>query len=182
MADKRLEGKKIAFVIAPEQFRDEELFTPRARVEEEGAAAVVASTSKGTASGMLGGSCQVETLINELEPAQFDAVVVVGGMGSPEHLWDNEELHHLLKALDKDGKIIASICLSGGALARAGVLKGKEATVWECEDSLEALKKGEARYVKKPVVKDGRVITANGPEAAEEFASTVIAELAKVTV
>jgi protease I len=182
MASKKLQGIKVALVIAPDAFRDEELFVPQEMLLEAGAEAIVASTKTGEARGMLGGTARAETNVKDLKNEELDAVIVVGGMGSPEHLWSNAELHTLVQDLHKAGKVVAAICLSGAALANAGILNGKKATVWECPESLEALENGKATYVKQPVVQDGKIITANGPEAAKEFAETLINELSKVKV
>lgn len=178
----KLQGIKVALVIAPDQFRDEELFTPQQELEAAGAETIVASTKLEQAQGMLGGTAQPQKLIKDLKEKDYDAVVVVGGMGSPEYLWENKELHTLLQEVQKAGKVISAICLSGAALAKAGVLNGKKATVWEMPESVQALEEGKATYVKEPVVQDGKVITANGPEAAHEFATKIIAELSKVKV
>lgn len=178
----KLQGIKVALVIAPEAFRDEELFVPQEQLKEAGAQAIVASTKTGEAKGMLGGTAQVETTIKDLRANDLDAIVVVGGMGSPDHLWGNAELHSLLTELHKADKVVAAICLSGAALANAGILNGKKATVWECPESLDTLEKGKAEYIKQPVVQDGKIITANGPEAAPEFAKLIINELSKVKV
>lgn len=182
MANKKLQGLKVALVIAPEAFRDEELFVPKERLEEEGAETVVASTKVGEATGMLGGKAIAQSTIKDLKSEDFAAIIVVGGMGSPEHLWSNSDLHKLLQAHVKADKPVAAICLSGAALANAGVLNNKKATVWECPESLEALEKGKANYVNQAVVKDGKIVTANGPEAAEEFATEIINQLSQVKV
>ncbi len=182
MASKKLQGLKVALVIAPEAFRDEELFVPKERFEQEGAETIIASTKTGEATGMLGGKATADTTIAKLKSDELAAIVVVGGMGSPEHLWDNKELHQLLQNHVKNDKPVAAICLSGAALANAGVLADKNATVWECPESLDALKNGKAKYVKESAVQDGKIITANGPEAADEFASLIINELSKVKV
>lgn len=182
MASTKLQGIKVALVIAPEAFRDEELFVPREKLKEAGAEAIVASTKIGEAKGMLGGTAQAEKTIKDLKSSELDGVVVVGGMGSPEHLWGNQDLHALVTELHKADKVVAAICLSGAALANAGVLNGKKATVWECPESVEALEKGKATYVKEAVVQDGKIITANGPEAAADFAELLVNELSKVKV
>jgi protease I len=179
MAEGKLAGTKILMVIAPEQFRDEELLEPRAIFSEQGAEVVVASTRPGLSKGMLGASCMPDVLLKDVDSARFDAVVVVGGMGSPTHLWDCAELHELLKQMDKDDKIVSAICLSGAVLAKAGVLRERQATVWPMPESLAALEQGKARYLKLPVVCDGRTVTANGPEAASEFGLAVVRELAR---
>lgn len=177
MADKKLAGTRILMVVAPEQFRDEELLEPKRIFEEEGAEVVVASTAAGEAKGMLGARVTPDAQIKDVKPSDFDAVAVVGGMGSPTHLWENNTLHNLLRDMNAANKVVSAICLSGAALARAGVLENKEATVWPMPESLQALDDGKAKYKKQPVVKDGRTITANGPEAAREFGETIVKEL-----
>ncbi|MBX9668796.1 MAG: DJ-1/PfpI family protein [Candidatus Obscuribacterales bacterium] len=177
-----LKGAKVALVIAPSAFRDEELFVPKELLEQAGATTVIASTNLGEATGMLGGKAQVEKEIANLKSEELDALIVVGGMGSPEFLWNEKGLHELLEKLSKDGKVVGAICLSGAVLANAGLLSGKKATVWACPESLEALEKGKATFVDKPVVQDGKFITANGPDAANEFGESIIAELSKVKV
>lgn len=179
MAEKKLAGIKILMVIAHEQFRDEELLEPRKIFCDAGAEVIVASTGMGEAKGMLGAKVKPDMHLAKVKPADYDAVVVVGGMGSPTQLWDNPELHSVLQEMERSEKVISAICLSGAALARAGVLEGRKATVWPMPESLSALEQGKARYVKEPVVYDGRTITANGPEAAREFGETVVAELTR---
>jgi protease I len=60
------------------------------------------------------------------------------------------------------------------------LLQGKQATVWEMPESLEALKKGGAIYTGEPVTEDGRIVTANGPEAAMEFGQAVIRQVSAI--
>lgn len=179
---KQLDGLKVALVIAPDQFRDEELTTPQKAFADAGAEIKIASTRKGEAKGMLGATAHVDTLISELNADNLNCVVVVGGMGSPEYLWDDKDLHTLLKKLQAQDKVIGAICLSGAVLAKAGVLNGKRATVYAVPDSLKALSDGKAEYIKEGVVQDGRIITADGPEAAPAFAEALVKELSKVKV
>lgn len=182
MAEKRLAGNKILMVIAPDQFRDEELLTPKQVLSDAGATVVVASTKAGEAKGMLGARVTPDIVLSDAKAHDYAAIVVVGGMGSPEYLWEEPKLHELVKEMSRDGKVVAAICLSGAALAKAGVLNGKHATVWSMPESLQALKDGKANYVQEHVVQDGKFITADGPEAAQEFAQVIAAELSKVKV
>jgi protease I len=168
-----LEGRRVLAVIAPEKFRDEELLDPRAVLEARGAAVVVASTKAGTARGMLGAKVTPETTIEQCRAADFDAVLVVGGMGSPAHLWEHAGLHALLRETVAAGRVASSICLSGAVLAKAGILRGRRATVYETDGSLEALKAGGAVYTASAVEVDGRIVTANGPHAAKDFGRAV---------
>jgi protease I len=182
MAEKRLAGTRILMVIAPDQFRDEELLEPKQLLTEAGATVQVASTKSAEAKGMLGALVTPDLVLADAKSADYQAVIVVGGMGSPDHLWNEPKLHQIVRDLHKDNKVVAAICLSGAVLANAGVLKGKRATVWPMYESLKALSDGNAQYIEQPVVQDGKLITANGPEAAHQFGETIIAELSKVKV
>ena len=166
------------FVIAPERFRDEELQEPKRALEEQGATVTVASTRPGTATGMLGARVAVACTVQQADAASFDALVLAGGAGAPAHLWDSEPLRALARALHAAGKPIAAICLSPPVLARAGILAGKRATTFPADRAIVELKRGGATYVKEPVVRDGTIVTASGPEAAAEFGETLARLLA----
>lgn len=167
-------SRKVLMVIAPDQFRDEELLVPRQAFEAQGWQVDTASTRTGEAKGMLGAVEQVQRDLNAVSGQSYDAVIVVGGMGSPESLWNSTQLHSILQNLNQQKKVVAAICLSGAVLAKAGLLNGKQATVWEMPESLQALKEGGANYTGQPVTVDGNIVTANGPDAATEFAKSVI--------
>jgi protease I len=181
MADKKLAGMRVLMVIAPTEFRDEELLEPKKILSEAGAEVIVASTQAGAASGMLGASVQPDIVIDKAQASQFNGVVVVGGMGSPTHLWNNSHVHDLLRSCHKDAKLVAGICLSGAVLANAGVLQNKRATVYATPESLQALQSHGAKYIKEHVVIDGNVVTADGPEAASEFGHTLVEVLLRTT-
>ncbi len=168
-----LKGRRVLMVIAPEQFRDEELFETKAVLEGLGASVTVASKRVGIATGMLGGKCQPSALLAEVSGRGYDAVAIVGGMGSPAHLWEDERLRGIVQDASRADRIVASICLSGAVLAKAGVLDGKRATVWKTRESLDALKRGGAKYIEEDVVVDGRTVTASGPHAARAFGEAI---------
>lgn len=180
MTDQRLSGKRILIVIAPAQYRDEELVEPKKIFLQEGAKIAIASTSLGKARGMLGGVVVPDLTFDGVDPKNYDACVLVGGMGSPTHLWLDSELHDIIRSMDRDKKILGAICLSSAVLAKAGILEGKQATVWASSESLAALKSGGAHYVKEQLVKDGRIITADGPEASVPFANALVDAISAV--
>ena len=80
----------------------------------------------------------------------------------------------------QSAKVVAAICLAPVVLARAGILKGKKATYFNSPVSFREMKAGGAVLVDKAVVTDGRIVTANGPAAAAEFADTFIRTLTAV--
>jgi len=168
-----LQEKSVLMIIAPDQFRDEELFEPREILERRGARVTVASTRMGPAAGMMGGFHDVDTLLGGLKGSDFDLVAVVGGMGSAEYLWEDGDVHRLLREVRDSGGVVGGICLSGACLAKAGILRGKKATVWATPDSIRALRENGADYVKRDLVVDGDVITAEGPHAAVAFGESL---------
>ena len=172
-----LTGKKVLLVVAPDQFRDEELIEPRKALEEAGADVTVASTKEGTAKGMLGATVTPTLLVQDANAADWDGVVVVGGMGSPEHLWDCAPLHSLVQDRAAAGKIVGAICLSGAVLGKAGVAKGKKATCWPEPSAIAALEDGGAIYEKAGVIVDGNIVTGDGPPSAPEFGAALVRAL-----
>ncbi len=164
-------------VVAPERFRDEELLLPRQALAEAGFHVAVASTRPGRARGMLGAEIPVDLLVANARPQDYDAVVVVGGTGSPTHLWEHDPLRQLIRAVHGRGKLVAGICYSGAVLARAGVLGGKRATVYPAPRAVAELGHGGAQFVDEAVVLDGTVLTASGPHAAAAFARAVVYRL-----
>lgn len=165
-----LKGKKILMIIASQNFRDEEYLKPKSIFIKSGANVTTASSKLGELKGMLGAKVKPDILIDKVNPLEFDAIVLVGGIGATEY-FDNKTVHNIFQTAVKNNKIIAAICISPATLANAGVLKGKKATVFSSEK--EALISGGANYVDVPVVKDGKVITARDPNAADEFGQTI---------
>ncbi|BBL64506.1 DJ-1/PfpI family protein [Methanosarcina mazei] len=173
------EGKKILLVIAQEQFRDEECFVPKQVFESAGAKVTVAAESENTAKGALGGTIKPDIRISEARIDDYDAIVISGGGGSRKYLWDNHYLRGLVKEADSRKKVISAICISPVVLARAGVLKGKESTVFNSPDTVTELEKYGAVYQDRDVVVSGRVVTGRDPKSAEAFGKAVLKALKK---
>jgi protease I len=165
------QGKKILMIIAPTNFRDEELAEPKAVFEQAGATVTVASKGTTLATGMLGATAKVDQDITEVDVAEFDAVVFVGGSGASVYF--NDPAAHLLaqNAYNQD-KIVAAICIAPSTLANAGLLSNKRATCFSSE--AENLKTKGASYTGEMVTVDGRIVTGNGPGAAKEFGQKII--------
>jgi len=176
MPESLQKGKKAVILVAFRDFRDPEYFIPKTILEKAGFETKTASDKSGIALGAEGGEAEIDLLLKEVVVDDFDAVVFVGGPGCLEHL-NNEESYRIAKESVSKNKILASICISPIILAKAGVLKGKRATVWSSplyKKPILDLKNNGAIYEKGPVVIDGNIITANGPKAAEEFGKTIV--------
>ena len=168
---KDMSGKNILMIIASRDFRDEELFKPKEIFEKSGAKVIVASSTTREAKGMLGAKITPDILISDVNVADYDAIVFVGGAGAKEY-WDNKTAHKIAKKAYNDGKVVAAICLAPVTLANAGLLDGKKATVFSgAKSNLEA--KG-AKYTGKSVEVSGKIVTGNGPNAAKKFGKKVL--------
>lgn len=166
--------RRILYVIAPERFRDEELAVPKRALESAGHRVLVASTRAGEAVGMLGARVVPDLTIAQARASDVDALVIAGGAGAPTHLWDSSPLVSLIRNLHADGKPLGAICLAPPVLARAGALDGRRATTFPTDRAIAELKRFGASYVQEPVVRDGTIITASGPEAAEAFGAALV--------
>ena len=171
---------KILIVVAPEKFRDEELAKPVTAFLEAGIEFDVASTRRGTCTGMLGAKTTATLSFDDVDPKRYEGLVIIGGAGSQTHLWNDEMLIPIANILHQKGKVVAAICLAPVVLARSGILKGKKATYFESPASFKDMKIGGAVIVNTPVVRDGRVITANGPSASLAFADEIVHALTAV--
>lgn len=165
-----LSGKKVAMIIASKNFRDEEFNEPYNLLGQKGAEVTVASSSLGTRKGMLGGTAKATVLVRDVKAADYDAVIFVGGSGSSEYFSD-PVAHQIAKDAAAGGKVLCAICIAPSTLANAGLLKGKRATCYPSEKG-NLTAKG-AQVTATPVVRDGRIITAEGPGAAVEFAKAI---------
>lgn len=166
--------KKILIVVAPVDFRDAEYFEPKKVFEAAGFEVKTASIQSGTARGADGGEAGIDLTVSEADPANFDAVVFIGGPGMKEIVGD-ESLQVLALKFKNAGKLVTAICVAPAILARAGVLTGLEATSFP--DVKGDLEQNGAAYVDRPVVTSGRIITANGPSASNEFGEAIVKSL-----
>ena len=176
---KREKPKKVVMIIAFRDFRDAEYFVPKEVLEKEGIEVKTASNKLGTAIGADGGDAQVDLLVSQINPAEFDAIIFVGGPGALDAL-DNENSYKVARETVSQNKVLGAICISPLILARAGVLRGKKTTVWTdfTKSQAKILEKEGAIFEEKEVVIDGKIVTANGPKAAKNFGKA-ISELLK---
>jgi protease I len=167
---------KVLMIIAPNNFRDEELFQPKQILEEAGVEVIVASRTLSVAKGMLGGTITPDAKIDEVDVAEYDGVIFVGGMGASTY-WDDPLAHKIAQEAVSNNKVVGAICIAPVTLANAGILEGKKATVWSSE--IEKIKLKGGIYTGSPVERDGNIITGSGPTAAREFGQEILKALSK---
>jgi deglycase len=169
---------RVLLVVTPTQFRDEEVFQTRSALEKAGARVRIGSLATRTCHGMLGGTIEADVAIADAQAGDFDALVLAGGSSVPTLFWKDKALGALVSAMAESGKVVAAIGLSTVVLAKAGLLEGKRATVYYLPEALEELNNAGAKYVREPVVVEGRLITAEGPGSVNDLASALSDALA----
>lgn len=160
----------VLMVIAPTQFRDEEYDHPKRVLEDRGASVTTASVRPQTCVGKLGMTAEATVAIADAQAADYDAVVFVGG-GGASVFFDDADAHRLARESLALERIIAAICIAPSTLAHAGLLAGRRATAFPSQE--DDLVLHGALWTGAPVEVDGRVITANGPEAAHDFGTAI---------
>lgn len=158
-----LKTKKAVFIVARENFRDEELFEIKRVLEAASVQTTIASTRVGVIRGMLGNIAEASILVDELKVDDYDAIIFVGGTGAVEYFANPVALNIAREAAYK-GKVLAAIGIAPTILANAGVLTGIRATSYLSER--ERLQLAGAQYTGNPVERDRFIITASGPAAA----------------
>ena len=168
-------SKKILIIIAYQDFQDDEFTTVKDYLGRLGAKITVASSSIGNAIGQNGTPVEIDFLLVDIHPQDYDAIIFIGGAGARE-FEENELAHEIARQALSHHKILGAICIAPLILANAGALSGKKATLWtdaENNETVQRLIKAKASYVDQDVVVDGKIVTANGPESAEKFARTI---------
>ncbi len=166
----------ILFVIAPRDFRDEELFEVQEVLQAAAIKTEIASIEPGEITGSRGGKVKVKKTILDINVADYGAIVFVGGKGAEVYFEDPIAMA-ICEETVRQNRILAAICIAPSILANAGVLKGKKATAFPSEK--ENLISRGAEYTGEPITVDGKIITASGPEAAKALGWTIAENLTK---
>jgi len=166
-----LQGKSIVIFVGDE-YEDMELQYPKYRLREAGASVVVAGLDSGTKHLGKHGYPQVsESTVRELNPMDFDAVVIPGGW-MPDKLRRAAEVKQLVAAMDAAGKCVASICHGGWVCASAQVVAGKHYT--GSPGIQDDLIHAGALWEDAPVIIDGHHVSSRKPDDLPDFCRGII--------
>lgn len=162
----------VVLIISQRGYQPTEFLDTKKEIENAGLTVKVASVTTNIATSSNNSTYQPDLAIKDIKVNNFKALVIIGGPGSTS-LLTNNDLLNLIKKFNSEKKIVAAICFSPRILAETGILERKKATVFPSEDLIKALRQKGAEYTDKDVVKDGNIITGNGPDAASEFGKTI---------
>ncbi len=168
-----LKGKKVLMFAGP-QYEDLELWYPKIRLEEEGAATTVAGLGEQTYLGKRGYPVAVDTNVDQVYSEVYDGLVIPGGF-APDQLRRSETVLRITREIYQAGKPLAFICHAGWVPISAKILKGKRATsVRAIKDDME---NAGVIWEDAPVVVDGNLISSRTPADLPPFCKALIAAL-----
>jgi len=176
----KLSGKKVVLIIASEGYHPVEYGVPANKLREENAILITASDKPGGAIAKDNSTtAAVDVTLDKLNAASYDGIFFIGGPRALDCL-DNSTSYKIIADAKKHNVPYGAICIATRILAKGYGLQGKKATGWDGDGALETiLTSFGATYDKKPIATDGLIVTASGPEAAEQFAEGIIRVITK---
>ena len=174
--DMRLEGRRIGVLVGP-GFEDLEFWVTVMRLREEGARVTVIGAKAGeTCRSKSGGlEATAERAARDVAPDELDAVVVPGGW-APDKLRRDPGVVALVRALDRQGKIVGAICHAGSVLISAGIVKGRRAT--GSEAIRDDLTNAGATWVDQPAFREGNIVWGRVVADIPDFCRELVAAIA----
>lgn len=154
-----------------EGFEEVEAITPVDFLRRAGIDVTIAGVGADRITGGHSVTVEADARIDRLNPEDYDAVVIPGGMPGAENIAASAEAGSFIKALYAKGGLVAAICAAPAVvLEPLGILKGRKAT---CYPGFESRFR-DASFTEERVVPDGTVLTSRGPGTAAEFALAII--------
>src|SRR3989454_776212 len=170
-----LAGKKVLFFAGP-LYEDLELWYPKIRLEEEGAATTVAGLGEKTYQGKRGYPVTVDTNVDQVSAAVFDGLVIPGGF-APDQLRRYDTVLRITREIYQAGKPLAFICHAGWGPISPRIFRGKRPTsVRPIKNDME---NAGVIWEDAAVVIDGNLISSRTPADLPAFCKALIAALRK---
>ena len=180
VANKPLQGKRVAMLMT-DGVEQIEYTSPRSFLEAQGATVVLLSP-KAAGDDVQGFNhmqpadrFKVEMNVRDAKPADFDGLVLPGGVANPDQLRLSKEAIDFIRDFDAEDKMVAAICHGPWTLIDAGIATGKHLTSWP---SLKRdLMNAGAEWSDEEVVLDARLVTSRKPDDLPAFNDMLLKEL-----
>jgi protease I len=163
-----------ALFLVEDGFEDLHFFCPYYRLQEEGIRVTVASPATHPLTGSHGYKVEPDMPIQELNPAEYDLLIVPGG-SSPEKLRQREQAVDVTRTFMEEGRFIAMIGHAAQLLISAGAIDGRSLT---CAPGIrDDVRSAGGVYRDDGVVVDGTLISSRHSEDLPRFCQQIIASL-----
>jgi protease I len=177
-----LAGKRIAFIVANEGVEQRELTEPWDAVRRAGGRPELLAPDAGDVQCFehldRAGIAPVDGTTEGADPADYDALVLPGGVANADQLRLDPHAVHFVRACFEAGTPVGVICHGPWILADAGVLAGRTLTSWP---SLKTdLHNAGATWVDEEVRVDGRLVSSRKPDDLPAFCREIVQVFAGV--
>jgi len=170
-------------IVATDGFEQSELLVPQEKLSDAGATVEVVAPKSRQKSGKIygwnkddwGKSVSVDKDLDEVNVADYDALVLPGGQINPDKLRLEPKAIEIIRAFLDAGKVVAAICHAPWLLIEAGAVKGRRLTSYQSIKTDVVNAGGDWRD--EAVVTDQGIITSRSPADLEPFVAKIIEEV-----
>jgi len=180
VSSRPLQGKRVAMLMT-DGVEQIEYTSPRSFLDEQGATVVLLAPKaagddvQGFNHMQPGDRFKVEMNVRDAKPADFDGLVLPGGVANPDQLRMSKEAIDFIRDFDAEDKMVAAICHGPWTLIDAGIATGRHLTSWP---SLKRdLTNAGAEWSDEEVVLDARLVTSRKPDDLPAFNDMLLKEL-----
>jgi protease I len=174
----KLDGCRVA-ILATDGFEQSELQEPLKALKDAGARVDIVSPKAGRIQGFKhfdrGAAVAVNKTLADADPADYDGLVLPGGVHNPDRLRIDEAALEFTRAFFVAEKPVAAICHAPWLLIDAGVANGRKLTSYKSVRT--DLRNAGATVINEEFVIDGNLITSRGPDDLPAFCRELIAML-----
>jgi protease I len=129
-----LQGKTIAFLVAPDGIEQVELTEPWRAGEQAGGTPRLVSTKSGRVQARdhleKADTFPVDATVDDVSVDDFDGLVLPGGVANPDFLRLQEKAVAFARGFFEASKPVAAICHAPWTLIEADVVRGRTMTSW----------------------------------------------------
>jgi protease I len=172
----RLEGLRVA-VLAADGFEESELTEPVKALKAEGAQIEIVAPEvkklqafrhmdKGT-------TVQADRALNDVDPNEYDALVLPGGALNADFLRVVPEAQRFVRSFDQSGKPMAVICHAPWLLVSAGLVRGRTLTSYHTIQ--DDVRNAGGNWQDREMVEDRNWVTSRQPKDLPAFIKAMTA-------
>ena len=180
-----LNGKTIAFLVAPEGVEQVELTEPWKAVKQAGGTPELVSTEVGKIQAFNhltpADTFEADKAADSASASDYAALVLPGGVANPDFLRSNDAAVAFAKSFFDAGKPVAVICHGPWTLIEADVVRGRTMTSWPSVKT--DLRNAGANWVDDEVVECSRgpntLVSSRQPDDLPAFCNTLVGVFAK---
>ncbi len=177
---KKISGKKVA-ILTENGFEEVELTSPKKAMENAGIEVDIVSPQKESVKAWdhdhWSMELPVDVNLSEAKVADYDALMIPGGVLNPDLMRLNEDCVQFAKDFMESGKPVAAICHGPQLLIETGLLRGRKLTSYPSVKT--DLKNAGADWKDKEVVVDNGLVTSRSPKDLEAFNKKLLEEVSE---